>query len=139
MVADTVVVNWPTKTTNGSPVGWDAWNIAKNSKNQEAAWTFIKFLMSKDAGEYFATIGGTIVPARESVAKSSAFTDNAPEGSIRLSEAMSYATPIPSIDRGAEAQKVIEEAWLTIISGQGDAKATLDAAQTKLESLVANE
>ena len=139
MVADTVVVNWPTKTTNGSPVGWDAWNIAKNSKNQEAAWTFIKFLMSKDAGEYFATIGGTIVPARESVAKSSAFTANAPEGSISLSEAMSYAKPIPTITRGAEAQKVIEEAWLTIISGQGDAKATLDAAQTKLESLVANE
>ena len=51
----------------------------------------------------------------------------------------SCATPIPSIDRGAEAQKVIEEAWLTIISGQGDAKATLDAAQTKLESLVANK
>lgn len=139
MVDETVIVNWPTKVANGSPVGWDAWNIAKNSKNKETAWTFIKFLMSKEAGEYFASIGGTIVPARESVAASSFFLDNAPEGSIRLSEAMDYATPIPSIDRGAEAQKVIEEAWLTIISGQGDAKSTLDAAQAKLESLVANK
>ena len=139
MVADTVVVNWPTKTGNGSPVGWDAWNISNKSENKAAAWTFIKFLMSKEAGEYFASIGGTIVPARESVAASSFFTDNAPEGSIRLSEAMSYATPIPSIDRGAEAQKVIEEAWLTIISGQGEAKTTLDAAQTKLESLVSSK
>ena len=136
MVDQTVVVNWPTNTTNGSPVGWDAWNITKNSQNKQAAWTFIKFLMSQEAGEYFATIGGTIVPARESVANSAAFTDNAPEGTVRLSEAMAFATPIPSIDQGAEAQKAIEEAWGTIISGQGDAQDTLDAAQEKLESLV---
>src|SRR5690606_14987554 len=31
MVDDTVIVNWPTKVGNGSPVGWDAWNITKNS------------------------------------------------------------------------------------------------------------
>lgn len=136
MVDNTVVVNWPTKTTNGSPVGWDAWNITKNSQNKQAAWTFIKFLMSKEAGEYFAQIGGTIVPARESVAASPAFTDNAPEGTVRLSEAMNWATPIPSIDQGAEAQKVIEEAWGTIVAGQGDAQATLDKAQASLESLL---
>ncbi len=136
MVDKTVVVNWPTKTTNGSPVGWDAWNITKNSQNKEAAWTFIKFLMSSEAGEYFAEIGGTIVPARESVANSAAFTDNAPEGTVRLSEAMSFATPIPSIDQGAEAQKVIEEAWATIIASQGEAQKTLDAAQAELETLV---
>lgn len=136
MVDKTVVVNWPTKTGNGSPVGWDAWNIAKNSDNKQAAWTFIKFLMSEEAGSYFAEIGGTIVPARESVANSPAFTDNAPEGTIRLSEAMDFATPIPSIDQGAEAQKVIEEAWGTIIAGQGEAQKTLDAAQAELEQLV---
>lgn len=136
MVDKTVVVNWPTKTGNGSPVGWDGWNITEKSQNKQAAWTFIKFLMSKEAGEYFSEIGGTIVPARNSVANSDAFTKNAPEGSTRLSEAMDYATPIPSIDKGAEAQKVIEEAWGTIIAGQGEAQPTLDAAQTKLESLV---
>lgn len=136
MVDDTVFVNWPTKVGNGSPVGWDAWNITKKSENKEAAWTFIKFLMSKEAGTYFAQIGGTIVPARASVANSPAFTDNAPEGTVRLSEAMEFATPIPSIDQGAEAQKTIEEAWGTIIAGQGDAQKTLDAAQVKLEKLV---
>lgn len=135
MVDNTVVVNWPTKVGNGSPVGWDAWNITKRSENKEAAWTFIKFLMSEEAGEYFASVGGTIVPARLSVAESSAFTDNAPEHVTRLAEAMSWATAIPSIDRGSEAQKVIEEAWLTVISGQGDAQGVLDAAQSELESL----
>lgn len=139
MVEDTVIVNWPTKTGNGSPVGWDAWNITKNSQNKEAAWTFIKFLMSKEAGEYFASIGGTIVPARDSVAASEFFTENAPEGSVRLSEAMDFATPIPSIDQGAEAQKVIEEAWNTILAGQGDAAGTLEAAQQELQGLVGSE
>lgn len=136
MVDKTVVVNWPTKAENGSPVGWDAWDITKNSQNKEAAWTFIKFLMSKEAGEYFAKIGGTIVPARQSVASSPAFTDNAPEGTVRLSDAISYATPIPSIDQGAEAQKAIEQAWSTIIAGQGDPQTTLDQAQSQLEKLV---
>lgn len=136
MVDKTVVVNWPTQTGNGSPVGWDAWNITKKSENKQAAWTFIKFLMSEEAGSYFAEIGGTIVPARESVASSPAFTDNAPEGTVRLSEAMDFATPIPSIDQGAEAQKVIEEAWATIIAGQGDPQSTLDAAQADLEGLL---
>lgn len=135
MVDDTVVVNWPTKVGHGSPVGWDAWNITKKSENKDAAWTFIKFLMSKEAGSYFAEVGGTIVPARVSVANSAAFTDNAPEGTVRLSEAMDWATPIPSINQGAQAQKTIEEAWGTIIAGQGDAQKTLDAAQEELEKL----
>ncbi|QTX03385.1 ABC transporter substrate-binding protein [Agromyces archimandritae] len=136
MVDDTVIVNFPTKTGNGSPVGWDAWNIAKKSENKQAAWTFIKFLMSQEAGEYFASIGGTIVPARTSVVESDAFTENAPAGSTRLSDAMAFATPIPSIDRGAEAQKAIQEAWETIITGNGDAADTLAKAQKTLEGLV---
>lgn len=136
MVENSVFVNWPTKVGNGSPVGWDAWNITKKSENKEAAWTFIKFLMSEEASEYFASVGGTIVPARDSVAESSFFTDDAPEHSVRLSEAMDFATPIPSIDRGAEAQKFIEETWTTIISGQGDPQETLTAAQKELEALV---
>lgn len=136
VVDDTVVVNWPTKVGHGSPVGWDAWNITERSENKDAAWTFIKFLMSKEAGEYFAGVGGTIVPARLSVAESSYFTDNAPAEVTRLADAMSWATAIPSIDRGAEAQKIMEESWLTIISGQGDAQAVLDNAQDQLAALV---
>lgn len=139
MVDQTEIVSWPTKVGHGSPVGWDGWNISKKSENKQAAWTFIKFLMSKEAGEYFASIGGTIVPARNSVAASTAFTDNAPEGSIRLSEAMAYATAIPSIDRGAEAQKAIEDAWSQIIAGQADAKTALTKAQQTLEGLVSGK
>ncbi|MET3807332.1 multiple sugar transport system substrate-binding protein [Nakamurella sp. UYEF19] len=130
------IVKWPKKIADGSPVGWDAWPITKASKNKDAAWEFIKFLISKPAGDYFATIGGTIVPARLSVAKSASFTTNAPKGSGLLSDAIAYATPIPSPDRGAEIQKTIEDAWLKVISGNGDAQSTLEAANTKLKTLL---
>lgn len=138
MVDKTVIVNWPTNVTNGTPVGWDAWNITKVSPNKDAAWTLIKFLMSKEAGEYFASIGGTIVPARESVANSAAFTDNAPEGSERLSNAMSFATPIPSPDKGAEIQQAIEDAWLTILTGNAQIDDVLASTQQELQNLVDN-
>jgi len=136
MVDQVRILTWPTKASKGSPVGWDAWPITKASKNKDDAWEFIKFLISKPAGEYFAEAGGTIVPARNSVARSAAFTDNAPAGSELLSEALSYATPIPSPDRGAECQKVIEEAWLKVISGNGSAADVLGAANDKLATLV---
>ncbi|WP_020574558.1 ABC transporter substrate-binding protein [Actinopolymorpha alba] len=136
LVDKTVVVPWPTNKGNGSPIGWDAWPITKVSKNKAAAWTFITFLMSKDAATYFARIGGTIVPARRSVADSPDFLDNAPEHSERLSDAASYATPIPAPDRGSETQKVIEEAWLKVLSGNGDPTQTLQEANAKLGTLL---
>lgn len=136
MVDKTQVLPWPTNTGNGSPVGWDAWPITKASKNKDDAWTFIKFLISKEASTYFATLGGTIVPARRSVAESADFLDDAPANSERLFEAISYATPIPSPDRGAESQKVIEEAWLKVLTGNGEPEATLVEANTKLGALL---
>ncbi|PSL05148.1 carbohydrate ABC transporter substrate-binding protein (CUT1 family) [Haloactinopolyspora alba] len=136
LVEKTMVMAWPTRTGHGSPIGWDAWPIMKASKNKEDAWTFLKFLISKEAASFFATLGGTIVPARRSVAASPDFLDNAPAHSERLSEAVSYATPIPSPDRGAECQQVIEEAWLKVLSGNGAADETLAAANEKLGTLL---
>lgn len=134
-VDKTVMVHWPTNTKNGSPIGWDAWNITKASDSKDAAWEFIKFLMSKEAGEYFASVGGTIVPARDSVANSNFFTDNAPEGVTRLSDAVGYATPIPSPDRGAEAQLAIEEYFHLILTGNRSPQDALNALQKELEDL----
>ncbi|MEO3794339.1 sugar ABC transporter substrate-binding protein [Nonomuraea sp. B10E15] len=136
IVGKTLVVSFPTRRTDGSPVGWDGWPITRDSKNKQEAWTFIKFLISKQAATFFASIGGTIVPARRSVAEGPAFTGNASERSERLAEAISYATPIPSPDRGPEAQKIIEEAWLKVLSGNGEPAATLAEANRQLGGLL---
>ncbi|SDT05752.1 ABC transporter substrate-binding protein [Microlunatus soli] len=131
------LVKWPKKTTDGSPVGWDAWPILKGSKNKDAAWTLITYLISESFGDTITTGGGAAVPARISDATSKAFLEDAPENTELLSELLKVATPIPAPDRGAECQKAIEEAWLQGISGTKQPQQALTEANTKIQGLLA--
>lgn len=130
------VVFFPNNGVHGSPVGWDAWDITKESQNKDDAWTFIKFLMSVEGSAFFAETGGTIVPARRSVATSDSFLGGAPEGSIKLVEALDTATPVPSPDRGPEIQDIVEEGWLQVISGYADARTQLNKTHDKIGPLL---
>lgn len=132
------LVPWPKKgSTAGSPVGWDAWPILKQSKNKDAAWTLITHLISKEFGQTITTGGGGAVPGRISDATSAAFLKNAPKNTQLLYKLLDVATPIPSPNRGAESQKVIEEAWLQGISGTKEPQAALSEANAKLQELLA--
>lgn len=131
------LVKWPKKTTDGSPVGWDAWPILKGSKNKDAAWTLITYLISESFGDTITSGGGAAVPARISDAKSKAFTEDAPKNTELLTELLKVATPIPAPDRGAECQKAIEEAWLQGISGTKQPQQALTEANTKIQGLLA--
>lgn len=130
------IVPMPQRAGYGSPVGWDAWPITRASEKKDDAWTFISFMMSTEASSFYASEGGTIVPARLSVATSDDFLQNAPEGSEYLSEAISYATPIPSPDRGAESQTLIQEAWSEVLTGQETAADALNRANLQLNDLL---
>lgn len=130
------IVPMPKNTTHGSPIGWDAWAIFKDSEKKEAAWEFLKFMMSKDAGTYFAKEGGTIVPARISIANSDVFTNNAPEGTTELVEAVSYATPIASPAKGGQIQSKMINAWDKILAGNQDAAGALDQANKQIAGLL---
>lgn len=130
------IVPWPTGSTAGSPIGWDGWPIMKASKNKDAAWTFLKWLMSKEAGVFYAKIGGTNIPARNSVAESEPFLTNAPKGTEHLAEAIAHGTPIPSPSRGAEMQVAITQAWQAAITGTKPVREALEAANKKLSGLL---
>ncbi len=136
MTDKTKVVFFPNNGVHGSPVGWDAWDITRESPNKQDAWTFIKFLMSVEGSSFFAETGGTIVPARRSVATSDAFLGNAPEGSIKLVEVLDVATPVPSPDRGPEIQHIVEEGWLQVISGYADARTQFNKTHDKIGPLL---
>jgi len=127
------ILPWPQKTMKGSPVGWNTYPIMKGAQNVEAAWAFVKFITSKEAETYFAQQGGTIVPARKSVANSDAFLSNTPEGMIRLYEALDYATPIPSPDKGNVVQKDIEDAFKQILVGNVAPTDGLNALNDKIQ------
>lgn len=130
------IVPMPQKTTQGSPIGWDAWAIFKASEKKDAAWQFLKFMMSEDAGEFFATEGGTIVPARISIANSAAFTDNAPDGTTALVDAVSYASPTPSPANGGQIQDKMINAWDKVLAGNADASSALEQANDQIVDLL---
>lgn len=130
------IVPWPKKVRQGSPIGWNGYPILKSSKHKDDAWTFIKFLISTEGVRYFAEIGGTIVPARRSVAESKSYLDASPPGTKYLYDALSYGTPIPAPDKGAQIQQVIEDTWKQILVGNVGAAKGLKQAQQKLAGLV---
>lgn len=131
------LVKWPKKTTDGSPVGWDAWPILKGSKNKDAAWKLITYLISEQFGDTITTGGGAAVPARISDATGKAFLEDAPKNTQLLTELLKVATPIPGPNRGAECQQAIEQAWLQGISGTKQPQQALNEANAKLQGLLA--
>lgn len=128
------IVPYPQNEEKGSPVGWNAYPIMRESQNKEAAWAFVKFIASEKASEYFARQGGTIVPPRKSVAMSDAFLANAPEGSEKLYEALDYSTPIPSPEEGSVIEREIIDTFTQILAGSVDTEAALQELDQKIQS-----
>lgn len=126
----------PKKVTNGGPIGWDAFPILKSSKNQDAAWAFIEYLTTKEAGISFAKAGGTNIPARQSIALSDTFLTGAPKNTELLYKVAADATPVPSPDRGAETQQAIEQMWLKILTGGISASQGLNQLADTLSGLL---
>lgn len=136
LVEQTRILNWPTNAGKGTPIGWDAWPIMKNSKNPDAAWAFLRWLTTVEASVYYAEVGGTNVPARNSVANSDAFLANAPAGSELMAAAADFATPIPSPDNLPEVEAAIGDGWTAAITGQRPAQDALDNANEQLQDVL---
>lgn len=136
MVDKTQIVNWPTKEGKGSPVGWDGWPIMKASKKKDKAWTFLLWMMSKEAGEYYAQIGGTNVPALRSVAAGPAFTKGAPEGTALIAKAITYGSPIPSPVKGSEVQTAVTKGWQAALTGTSSVESALERANRQIQGLL---
>ncbi|MFI6346087.1 ABC transporter substrate-binding protein [Streptomyces sp. NPDC050560] len=130
------IVSWPQQKGPGSPVGWDGWSILKASRKKEHAWTFLTWLSSAAAERYFTEVGGNNVPARESVALSGHFTDNAPEGTRLLVEAVAHGQPIPSPERASEAQDAVNRGWQAALTGTKPVERALADANEQLEGVL---
>lgn len=128
------IVPWPQKTKQGSPVGWDAYPILKGSKNKDAAWEFVKFMCSAEATKLYAEQTGTIVPPLKSIAQSDAFLKNAPAGSEKLYEALTYATPIPSPDEGSAIEHSIIDSFTQVLTGNVKPDAALKQLNQQIQA-----
>jgi multiple sugar transport system substrate-binding protein len=128
------IVAWPhNKAPKGSPVGWATFPIFKSSDKKDKAWTFIKYLFSKEGGAFFAKLGGTAVPSRKSLANSEEYLSNSPEGTEKLYEALDYATPIPSPPKGNLIQRGVEDSWGQILGGNTAPEAGMKKMQQSIQ------
>lgn len=136
MVEATKIVNFPNNAGPGTPVGWDGWATFQASENKEAAWTFLKWMMSVDASTYYAEQGGTNVPARQDVASSEAFLKNAPEGTELIATGIEFGTPVPSPDQQAQVDAEVTKGWEAAILGNKPADEALGAANEAMQELL---
>lgn len=112
------ILAWPhNKAQRGSPVGWGAFAILKNTKSASACWTFDEYLGSPDGSSFFAQQGGTTTPSLKSVAAGQAYLANSPVGTEKLFAALEYATPLPAPAKENLIQKAIEDNWGQILAG----------------------
>lgn len=128
------MVPWPVKTKQGSPVGFLSYPIMKGAKNREAAWAWIKFLASRETGEWVVKQGGTVVPPRRSIASSEEFLKNCPPGMNHLYDNLAFATPLPSPVQGPLVQAKIEDAFLRILAGNAAPQAALNQLNDTINS-----
>ncbi len=124
------IVSWPQKTTKGTSVGWNAYPILKKSKNQEAAWAFVKYLASKRAVQNLAKTGQA-TPGRKSVFYNDLPAAAPEQGLDELWTSVDYATPVPSPD-AADAINTAIIKTLTQLYSSPSADAT--QLMTKLDS-----
>jgi multiple sugar transport system substrate-binding protein len=117
MVSKMKIARWPQKTQSGSPIGFNAYAIMKDSPNKEAAWAFAKFMTSKDAGEYFVQLGATVVPMRRSIATSDLFLANSPQGMEKLYAALDYGTLLPAPNKENVIELAINNVTSQILTG----------------------
>ena len=137
-MGDMQIVPWPKNTQNGSPVGWGGLGLMKTSPNKEAAWQYIKYLLSPEAQD---TIGeqrynGALPVLKSSIEK--AAPSNV-EGYSYLYDALDYATPVPGPAAAVLVQQVTADAYTSVLSGNTTPEEGMKELNTKLQDAIAEK
>jgi multiple sugar transport system substrate-binding protein len=121
-------------TRRGTGGGGTGWSITSQTKAQDAAWEFLKFISSKDAQLDEVAIGAT-TPSRTSVATGPQFLDASkpPKNAKAFAQAQEYVVRDPVHVKWPEVlQRVVNPNMDTLWSGAKSAaevaKAIKDAA-----------
>jgi multiple sugar transport system substrate-binding protein len=117
MIDKIKIVAWPRKVKQGSPLGFNAYPIMQSSQNKEAAWAFVKFMISQEANTYLVQSGGTGVPLSKTIVNSSAYLDNTPVGIEKLYAALQYGTLLPAPNKENVVELAIDNISAEVLSG----------------------
>jgi len=115
------VPKWPGKTSRALFVGgFNPWVISSNTRLPRESWRFLKFFTGKEAIEKM-TKTGRIVPARRSVADSSAFLDTGPpDNNVVFLDLIRSSTKVfvPRFGRYKRLEKVFVDNFQFLVEGE---------------------
>ena len=134
-VDKTLIVDPPQKTQKATIIGVGALPILEGSANKEAAWAFVKHSLSEEVQSLWARFG-TEVPARVSVVRSAAFTDNSPEGSIRLEDTVEHATMVFGGTNATQIGTEIVNAMQQILVGNVEVDQGMSDLEDRINGLM---
>ena len=129
------IVAWPQNTRKGTSVGWNAYPIVRSSKNKEAAWAFLKYLMSTGVAGTLAKTGQA-TPGRKSIFKKYMPTAAPEQGISELWTSLNYATPTPSPNASDAINQAIIKTLTQIYSSTGDPAPLMRALDQQVTSLL---
>jgi multiple sugar transport system substrate-binding protein len=124
------VAKMPAGPAGAKPLaGSWSYSISKNSKNKEAAWLFMQYLVSKEAMPAYEDAGG--IPPRESTLKES---DN-PLFKV-VADSLEDAKGLPKVANYLEIEDAIGRAIADALLEKKSPQEALDGAQSEIEGLV---
>ncbi len=113
--------------------------IAKDSKNPDAAWEFVKFPIG-DAGQQRLSELGFAIPIRESIANSPAYLEqkSAPINQQVFLDALDYAKPKPTFKGVEEWAGVVGDGLVPVWNGEAELDPTLEEIVPQADDVLAN-
>jgi multiple sugar transport system substrate-binding protein len=112
--------------------------VAKDSKNPDAAWEFIKYAMSSAGQSKLAELGFA-VPILQAVAESPTYLEqkSAPINHKVFLDALEYAKPKPTFRGYEEWSTVVGDALTTVWTGDAAIGDALDSIKTSADEVLA--
>ncbi|HVX44274.1 MAG TPA: sugar ABC transporter substrate-binding protein [Mycobacteriales bacterium] len=133
------LVDWPIRQKLGSPVGWGSLPILKTSKNKNAAWEFVKFMLSDEVQRTIArdALSG-VVPARRSFAVGKDILFQSPPDSPVVYNAVSYASALPAPYRENLIEANLDDALRQVYIGASSTDSAMDRLNKTIEQALAS-
>lgn len=130
------VMPMPMKTQRAQLLTGSIFGIYKGSKNPEAAWKLLSYVVSKE-GQQRMTGLGLLLPSRKSVAESELFLKSAPPQNNKVYiDELQYAKVLPLHPKYPEMEKAIGDENDLVLGGQKSAAAALKTMNQQINDLL---
>ncbi|NLG80309.1 MAG: ABC transporter substrate-binding protein [Firmicutes bacterium] len=123
----------PHNKAHATFAGADAFVITKHSKNKEAAWKFLEFMVSPEAMAKYCEASG-FLPVRKSLGEHPIFKDPIKQGFIKQLEAGVYFTY--KHPQGSQVTDIIRAAVQEAMEGTKTVQQAMNDAQKQLQQIM---